>query len=327
MIGNDDPVAVPGAVQLSDDSRGATTLPPQPRIPSPRVAPDSVGFGSPSSLVENRLRGKLVDRLTLMAVRHCRHREEQQRTRRAVGPHALGFFFADAAPNGSGEIEVVTATRLFFDNDDNADTSNLIAVLDMLIERASEYSPGTFEPRTHMCNRVEEMPATAELVGIGITTVFRAADHPWAISRGHGPAVQSGGPHAGRHGPADPLRGRVPRVGRRSIHANAECGRNADAALGVAAPAASADDRDRAAGDPPSVQCTAGLRGGWSADVSPCCTDAPATFSQPSPRSTRPADPRAAGQPERIVRDGEHSAGSLDSRADADADLSCITTV
>ncbi len=170
MIGNDDPVAVPGVVQLSDDSRGA--VPPQPRIPSPRIAPDSVGFGSPSSLVENRLRGKLVDRLTLMAVRHCRHREEQQRTRRAVGPHALGFFFADTAPNSSGEIEVVTATRLFFDNDDNADTSNLIAVLDMLIERASEYSPGTFEPRTHMCNRVEAMPATAELVGIGITTVF-----------------------------------------------------------------------------------------------------------------------------------------------------------
>ena len=94
-----------------------------------------------------------------------------ERTRRAVGPHALGFFFADTASNGSGEIEVVTATRLFFDNDDNADTSNLIAVLDMLIERASEYSPGTFEPRTHMCNRVETMLATAELVGIGITTV------------------------------------------------------------------------------------------------------------------------------------------------------------
>ena len=171
MIGNDDSVAIPETVRSRDDLR-AGVLPPQPRIPSPRVAPDSVGFGSPSSMIENRLRGKLVDRLTLMAVRHCRHREEQQRTRRAIGPHALGYFYADAASNGSGEMEVVTATRLFFDNDDNADTSNLIAVLDMLIERASEYSPGTFEPRIHMCNRVETMPATAELVGIGITTVF-----------------------------------------------------------------------------------------------------------------------------------------------------------
>jgi hypothetical protein len=170
MIGNDDPVAVPEPIERNDDLR-AVSLPGRLRIPSPRGAPESVGFGSPSSLVENRLRGKLVDRLTLMAVRHCRHREEQQRTRRAVGPHALGFFYADATSNGSGETEVVAATRLFFDNDDNADTSDLITVLDMLIERAGEYSPGTFEPRTHMCNRVETMPPTAELLGIGVTTV------------------------------------------------------------------------------------------------------------------------------------------------------------
>jgi hypothetical protein len=130
-----------------------------------------VGFGSPNSLIENRLRGQLVDRLTLMAVRHCGHREELQRTRRAVGPHALGFFYADVMPSGSGNTEVVAATRLFFDHDDNADTSNLLAVLDMLIERAGEHVPGSFEPRAHMCNRVEAMPHTAELVGIGITTV------------------------------------------------------------------------------------------------------------------------------------------------------------
>ena len=103
-------------------------------------------------------------------------------------------------------MEVVTATRLFFDNDDNADTSNLIAVLDMLIERASEYSPGTFEPRTHMCNRVETMPATAELVGIGITTVFAPPTTSVGyIDAGHGQAVQGGGAHGGWHGPADPL--------------------------------------------------------------------------------------------------------------------------
>ncbi len=170
MIGNDDPVAIPETVRSRDDLR-AGVLPLQRRIPSPRVSPESVGFGSPSSLVENRLRGKLVDRLTLMAVRHCRHREEQQRTRRAVAPHALGFFYAEATPDGSGETEVVAATRLFFDNDDNADTGDLVTVLDMLIERAGEYSPGTFEPRIHMCNRVETTPYTGELLGIGVTTV------------------------------------------------------------------------------------------------------------------------------------------------------------
>ena len=252
MIGNDDPLAVPEAVEPSDDLR-AVSLPWRPRIPSPRVAPESVGFGSPGSLVENRLRGKLVDRLTLMAVRHCRHREEQQRTRRAVAPHALAFFYADAAPNGSGQTDVVAATRLFFDNDDNADTSNLIAVLDLLIDRAREYSPGTFEPRTHMCNRVETMPPTADLVGIGITTVSaRAAksvgymalgmDRPYkAVARmmdGTDMLIRCEG---GFLASADVRSTQTLNVGgMRTRHWEW-------------LPAAPADDRDRAAGDPPRL--------------------------------------------------------------------------
>jgi hypothetical protein len=137
-------------------------------IPHPRTSPDgSVSVTAGGARAENRLRGMMVDRLTLMADRHRRHAQEQQGTRRAVGPHAIGFFYADDLEI-SGTLEVVTATRLFFDS---AETNDVVAVLDTLIARASEHPAGTFEPRTHMCNRAEPMSPTPQLLGVGLTTV------------------------------------------------------------------------------------------------------------------------------------------------------------
>ena len=73
------------------------------RIPHPRASSEGTGSTTPSEArVENRLRGRMVDRLTLMADRHRRHAEEQQGTRRAVGPHALGFFYADDLTMSAG---------------------------------------------------------------------------------------------------------------------------------------------------------------------------------------------------------------------------------
>ena len=127
--------------------------------------------------VENRLRGRMVDRLTLMADRHRRHAEEQQGTRRAVGPHALGFFYADDLTM-SGGVEVVAATRVFFDS---AETADVVALLDTLIERASEHPVATFDPRIHLCNRAEPMSYAPQLLGIGVTTVFEPS-HADALS-------------------------------------------------------------------------------------------------------------------------------------------------
>jgi hypothetical protein len=139
-----------------------------PQIPSPRTSPDgSLGSTSGGARAEDRLRGMVVDRLTLMADRHRRHAEEQQGTRRAVGPHALGFFYADDVAI-TGTPEVVTATRLLFDS---AETADIVGVLDTLIARAGEHPAGTFDPRTHMCNRAELMSPTPQLLGVGVTTV------------------------------------------------------------------------------------------------------------------------------------------------------------
>jgi hypothetical protein len=140
-------------------------------IPRPRASPDVTASAVPVVVRENRLRGKLVDRLTLMADRHRRHVEEQQGTRRPVGPHALGFFYADDLTM-SGNPEVLAATRLLFAGEETAD---LITLLDVLIDRASERPPGTFNPRIHMCNREEPMSYAPELLGIGVTTVFDAS--------------------------------------------------------------------------------------------------------------------------------------------------------
>jgi hypothetical protein len=145
-------------------------------IPMPRAALKDTGFGSDASFAENELRGKVVDRMKLMALRHCMHLDERRGTRLAVGPHALAFLFATGSGGQPGDRDVVAGTRLLFDYDDVIDTYNLSAVLDTLILVAHEYRPGTFDPREHMCNRVEPMGRDAELIGVGVTTVYPAPD-------------------------------------------------------------------------------------------------------------------------------------------------------
>lgn len=156
--------------RVFDTSEGARDIEPgPPQIPHPRASAEGAGGAKPGEArVENRLRGRMVDRLTLMADRHRRHVEEQQGTRRAVGAHALGFFYADDLTM-SGGVDVAAATRVFFDS---PETSDVVALLDTLIERASEHPVATFDPRIHLCNRAESMSYEPQLLGIGVTTVF-----------------------------------------------------------------------------------------------------------------------------------------------------------
>lgn len=152
-----------GAIGLGQVPVAATMSPALRPAPTTGVSPSN----TPHMLIENRLRGQVVDRLTLMAVRHCQHMGELQGSRRAVSHHALGFFYASESP---GSLSPITAaTRLLFDAEENSD---LFWVLDTLIERATEYASDAFDPRIHICNRVEAMPPNASLVGIGVTTVF-----------------------------------------------------------------------------------------------------------------------------------------------------------
>jgi hypothetical protein len=140
----------------------------------PRATRGDTGFGSDASFAENELRGKAVDRMKLMALRHCMHLDERRGTRLAVGPHALAFLFATGSGRQPRDRDVAAGTRLLFDYDDVIDTNDLSAVLDTLILVAHEYRPGTFDPREHMCNRVEPMERDAELIGVGVTTVYPA---------------------------------------------------------------------------------------------------------------------------------------------------------
>jgi hypothetical protein len=151
------------------DPSSAVVNVPRPRAPvdaSREADLPSANHLGENHLGENRLRGKLVDRLTLMAVRHCRHRAELGGTRRAIASHALGFFYADT--EASGDVAVVIATRAFFYSDE---TENLSWVLDTLTQRASEYPPELLNVRVHLCNRVDDMSPAATLLGVGVTTV------------------------------------------------------------------------------------------------------------------------------------------------------------
>jgi hypothetical protein len=154
-----------GVFDIVEDRSSAAQQ--EPQVPHPRTTPESMVSETSAPQVESRFRGLMVDRLTLMADRHRRHVEEQQGSRRAVGRHALGFFYADELAGAAG-LEVVAATRLMFDS---AETAEIVALLDTLIERAREQPTGAFDPRIHMCNRVEPMSSAPRLVGVGVTSV------------------------------------------------------------------------------------------------------------------------------------------------------------
>jgi hypothetical protein len=155
---------------------GSISHDPPLAIPMPRAALKDTGFGSDASFAENELRGKAVDRMKLMALRHCMHLDERRGTRLAVGPHALAFLFSTGSGGRPGDRDVAAGTRLLFDYDDVIDTNDLSAVLETLIRVAHEYRPGMFDPREHMCNRVEPMERDAELIGVGVTTIYPAPD-------------------------------------------------------------------------------------------------------------------------------------------------------
>jgi hypothetical protein len=133
----------------------------------------------------NRMRGRVVDRLTYTGRALARHRVEQWRIRRRIGPHAITFFYVDQRSEGSRQEELVVATRMFLDESDEdyaVDAANaeadgvpellLIKILGALHDLALEYQRTTgFDPRVQMVQRVEPMRADAEYLGVGATSV------------------------------------------------------------------------------------------------------------------------------------------------------------
>ena len=133
----------------------------------------------------SRIRGQVVDRLTYTARALARHRLEQWRTRQRIGPHALSFVYVDRRAPDQMEGELRLATRIFLDESDDdhlLDAVNpeadgvpellLVRILGALQELGHDYRRTTgFDPRQQMCQRVEDMQADADYLGIAATSV------------------------------------------------------------------------------------------------------------------------------------------------------------
>lgn len=112
------------------------------------------------------LRGRVVDRLTLIGRRHARHARDQSRTNHPIGPHVLAFFYSDP---GLEAAELRTATRMFLDGPEVAD---LTAILGCLHKLALDYQrTDGFDPRVQMADRTESMSPAAQYLGLGASTL------------------------------------------------------------------------------------------------------------------------------------------------------------
>lgn len=150
------------------------------RVPVPSSSTELPYPVVPPRFREDRMRGKVVDRLRLAAVRHCGHTVELSGTATAVGPHAIVFFYVEPPADGTRGSELRVATRLFFDT---AHTTDLTVLLRGLVELAGEYAATGLDLRRQLCNRVEPMGSHARFIGVGVSTVLPVERDARAMSR------------------------------------------------------------------------------------------------------------------------------------------------
>jgi hypothetical protein len=143
---------------------------PLPRQPNEFSDPDV-----PSNVREDRTRNKIVDRLSLAAVRHCGHFAELRGTPKGVGLHAVIYFYVEPSADNRETQDVRVATRLLFDT---AETANLVHLLRSLADLAEEYATTGLDPRVQLCNRAEPMSTEACFVGVGVSTVLSVTGAP-----------------------------------------------------------------------------------------------------------------------------------------------------
>jgi len=125
-----------------------------------------------------RIRNLVVDRLLRMNARHATHAWVNRRGH-AIGPHGLAFLYCAAdpmvGPGQPGRHSVAAATRLVDDADDTRDASRLLYRLSTLARERYLNAGGEFDPRRHMTNRQDPMPAHATYVGLGLSSLDTAA--------------------------------------------------------------------------------------------------------------------------------------------------------
>ena len=132
-----------------------------------------------------RIRNLVVDRLLRMNARHATHAWLNRRAH-PIGPHGLAFFYCAGYPTADPREPVrhslFAATRLVDDADDVRDLSRLLYRLTTLAQERYLHPAGEFDPRRHMTNRQDPMPAHASYIGVGVSSLD-TADTTWEQTR------------------------------------------------------------------------------------------------------------------------------------------------
>jgi hypothetical protein len=144
--------------------------PEEDRDDSAGIESVAAGRQDADPLEPNRLRGEIVDRLQLVVGRHARHQADRRsRGESPLARHVVVFFYREPGPAEMDGL-VRVATRL---EKDRAEVGDPYRFVTQLHELARDYiSVGRFDPRTHLCNRVEpDMSPAAAYVGLAVTTL------------------------------------------------------------------------------------------------------------------------------------------------------------
>jgi hypothetical protein len=124
-----------------------------------------------------RIRNAVVDRLLRMNARHATHAWLHRRAH-PVGPHGVAFLYCAAHagpdPREPPRHSVAAATRLVDAAEDVRDVSRLLYRLTTLAQERYLRADSEFDPRRHMTNRSDPMPAHATYIGIGVSSLDTA---------------------------------------------------------------------------------------------------------------------------------------------------------
>jgi hypothetical protein len=160
--------------------------PPAPESQAYLEPPSSFAFRrAPEAPARSRprdpwvdLRNQIIDRLGEMNARH-RHHAWQSRNARPLCPHGLAVFYREPDHDRDPPRWVLrTATRMLLAGEESEDLTLLLYHLGGI---ADEYlaKHGRLDPRygvTRMVQRAEAMSATAEYVGVGVSSLDTPVD-------------------------------------------------------------------------------------------------------------------------------------------------------
>jgi hypothetical protein len=123
--------------------------------------------------VASSIRNQVVDRVVRMSVRHAAHAWRHRRDR-PVGPHAVGFLYADPVSVAAGQRQhftVVAATRMVNDEASVRDLPRLLHRLTSLARTRYIPTAGGFNPAVHMSNHRDPSSAGAHYIGLAVSSL------------------------------------------------------------------------------------------------------------------------------------------------------------